>query len=77
MEFYLIEEEEQKVRLAPLHLEKGPLQWYYWTVDNNGAPLSWKEFEYGLLSVYDRSIIRDYSGNYRNLSRRISLMKNT
>lgn len=59
-EFYSVEEEDQKVRLAALHWRR---DLYNSTiVTNNGAPLSWKEFEYGLLSVYDRSTIRLFWG---------------
>lgn len=54
MNFYNISH-NLRVRMAALYLEEGPLEWYRGIVRATGKPLSWVEFEKGLISMCDIS----------------------
>lgn len=41
-----------------------------WNVTNKRSPLSWGEFEGGLLSVYDHSTSSDYAGKLSKLKQK-------
>lgn len=64
-EFNLIDE-NQKVKLAAMHLDEKGIQWYHW-FEKTKNPINWKEFEYGLRVQLGPNIYEDAIGELTKL----------
>lgn len=60
LDYYNIQS-EQRVKVAAMHLEESPLQWYRWFLCTKRSPILWEEFETSIMAMYVEQIVSDYS----------------
>lgn len=58
---------EQRVRVAAMHLQGSPLQWYRWLVWTNKGVPPWGVFESKITSLYGGRTVAGYLGELSKL----------